>query len=196
MQPPNTISSFSIFSHIHNRTLTWERFTLLIVVALRKQEITLKHHKTALISILYALKHLCGLLMFAHYHKRRHTVITHSWSAPVCTGVMPLPQQEALLSLQQMCCGNNEYVCLVTWGVFTWQEARLLATLCTVDYKMHGGHGAHMLLSQWRDAAQVGLIRLKITHGQLIPSTIKFLCIQCFNVHRKALMCLFCLVHD
>lgn len=36
-----------------------------------------------------------------------------------------------------------------------------------------------MLFSHLRDAAQVGLIRIKITLGQLTPQTIKFLCDQC-----------------
>lgn len=35
-----------------------------------------------------------------------------------------------------------------------------------------------MLFSHLRDAAQVGLIKIKITHGQLIPLTIKSLYIH------------------
>lgn len=48
-----------------------------------------------------------------------------------------------------------------------------------------------MLSSQMRDAAQVGLIRIKIAPGQLTPLTITFLYIQKSN---DALMSLFCLV--
>lgn len=47
-----------------------------------------------------------------------------------------------------------------------------------MEYKIHKGVRAHMLFSHLRDAAQVGLIRIKITHRQLIPLTIKFVYIQ------------------
>lgn len=54
-----------------------------------------------------------------------------------------------------------------------------------------------MLFSHWRDAAQVGLIRIKITPGQLTPLTIKNACVFSVNrVDRGAPMCLFCPVHN
>lgn len=83
--------------------------TPLIVAALRKLKADFMHQETALMCILYALKHMCRSLMFADCHQRQHTARHHSFMECTCRaqGVHRLHQ------IQQMCRGNNEYVCSV-----------------------------------------------------------------------------------
>lgn len=59
MQPLNPILSFSIFLHIHNGLRN---------LGEKDCKEDSMHHKTALMFILYALKHLCCPLMFANDH--------------------------------------------------------------------------------------------------------------------------------
>lgn len=74
-------------------------------------------------------------------------------------------------------------------GVYLTASTFISQTLYNEIQDAQETESLHFVLK--RDAAQVGQIRIKITHGQLNPLTICSV-----FIHREALMCLFWLVHD